>query len=218
MVLHTSQCPRWHYRRPDQKSFTTTYSKVVADKLPDLRAWARNNQHTDGTFTTEACVCVRGEHVKKMPPLLEDDSAWPPAPHKVAFSGETTDAREKIMQVIRLRRGQERFRNELRDAYGDACMMTGCCVLSVIEAAHIKPYRGPADHHVTNGLLLRADIHTLYDLNRIAIHPDTLKICLHHSLAESEYQHLEGQGLKVGQNTRPDIHVLKERWKEFEAT
>lgn len=218
MALHSSQCSLWQTKRPDQKSFTTTYSKVVANDLSNLRAWARHEKHNNGTFTTESCACLRSANLNKKPSLLEDESAWQPDSDADAFTGEATDAREKIIQTIRERRGQERFRNELRNAYGDVCMVTGCQVLSVIEAAHIKPYRGLADHHVNNGLLLRADIHTLYDLNRIAIHPDTLKISIHPTLAGSEYRHLEGQDLQVGNNNRPDINVLGERWKEFEVT
>ena len=42
--------------------------------------------------------------------------------------------------------------------------MTGCDVVQALDAAHISPYLGDQSNHVTNGVLLRADIHTLFDL------------------------------------------------------
>jgi hypothetical protein len=219
MVLHTSQCPGWYSNRADQHSFTTIYSKVVANNLLNLRAWARHENHTDGSFGQEACNCLKRSHAVIKPLILEDETAWEAeSSDDETFAGEETDTRETAINAIRLRRGQEQFRNALIKAYGPACMITGCKVLTVIEAAHIKPYRGAADHHVKNGLLLRADIHTLYDLNLIAINPDTLKVALHVRLAESEYEQLTGQTLKLRDGIKPDPGVLKERWKEFEAT
>jgi len=58
-------------------------------------------------------------------------------------------------------------------------MLTECSVTKAIEACHINPYRGPEDNHPENGLLLRKDLHALFDNNLIGIHPDTLIIHLH---------------------------------------
>ena len=52
------------------------------------------------------------------------------------------DERPKIIQSIYARRGQKEFRDSLRKRYGDKCMVTGCEILDVIEAAHINPYKG----------------------------------------------------------------------------
>ncbi|WP_200883691.1 HNH endonuclease [Archangium violaceum] len=49
-------------------------------------------------------------------------------------------------------------------AYGGRCALTDCEEPRVLEAAHIFPYHGPQTNHVTNGLLLRADLHVLFDL------------------------------------------------------
>ncbi len=57
--------------------------------------------------------------------------------------------------------------------YEHRCVVTGCTVIAVLEAAHIRPYRRPEDNDVKNGLLLRADIHTLFDLNLLGIEPGT---------------------------------------------
>src|SRR5205823_2979542 len=74
------------------------------------------------------------------------------------------DGRRRIQAS---RQGQFAFRAALIEAYGGRCAMTGCDILEVLEAAHIVPYRGPSTNAVSNGLLLRADIHTLFDLGLI---------------------------------------------------
>jgi hypothetical protein len=79
------------------------------------------------------------------------------APH-----GEA-QARERIAAAIAGRRGQQVFRQRLLDIYG-TCLVTGCDAEGVLEAAHIQPYRGAGTFLESNGLLLRADIHTLFDL------------------------------------------------------
>jgi predicted restriction endonuclease len=127
------------------------------------------------------------------------------------------DERERITRGIRLRRGQPAFRNSLLDRHEGRCVVTGCGVLGVLEAAHIRPYRGPRDNHPSNGLLLRSDLHTLFDLNRIGIDPDKLTIALHESLVASEYAHLNQKPLQVTHKSAPDKRALRLRWKEFLA-
>lgn len=58
------------------------------------------------------------------------------------------------------------------DAYERRCAVTGCTVEAVLEAAHISPYRGDHTNDVTNGLLLRADIHTMFDCGLIKVDGD----------------------------------------------
>lgn len=82
---------------------------------------------------------------------------------------DADDGRTKTERLIALRQGQPAFRNALIDAYEGRCAITGCEVREVLEAAHISPYRGTHTNHVTNGLLLRADIHTLFDRGLIRV-------------------------------------------------
>lgn len=90
----------------------------------------------------------------------EDDTSG-----KNGESKNTVD--EVTLQAIKTRRGQPEFRKSLIAAYQGQCCVTGCAVESVLEAAHIIPHAQESDYKVTNGLLLRADIHTLYDLNHV---------------------------------------------------
>jgi hypothetical protein len=81
------------------------------------------------------------------------------------FAPVPGDWRVSAFRQIKERRGQQKFRNILRERYGESCMVSGCCLMDVIEAAHIAPYRGEKDNHPANGILLRADLHTLFDLD-----------------------------------------------------
>lgn len=80
-----------------------------------------------------------------------------------------SDLRERQITVVAVRRGQANFRAKLLDVYEGRCCVTGCDLVDALEAAHISPYRGPQSNNPQNGLLLRADIHTLFDLGLIAV-------------------------------------------------
>ena len=79
------------------------------------------------------------------------------------------DGRKKIFKNMFQRRGQPDFRKKLLKAYDSKCAVSGCDVEEVLEAAHIMSYLGASTNHVTNGLLLRADIHTLFDIGDLKI-------------------------------------------------
>lgn len=120
------------------------------------------------------------------------------------------DARERTMRAIAHRRGQQRFRDNLMEAYRGRCALSGCAVLDVLEAAHIYPYRGSQTIHVTNGLLLRADLHTLFDCGLIAIDADTMTLLVAPRLSGSDYAAWEGTRLRDPQSPfqRPSKEAL----------
>jgi len=61
------------------------------------------------------------------------------------------------------------FRVIVTDAYDRRCAMTGERTLPVLEAAHIKPYGSGDPHALENGLLLRSDLHILFDQDYITV-------------------------------------------------
>jgi putative restriction endonuclease len=73
--------------------------------------------------------------------------------------------------LVAPRLGQGTFRLMVTDAYDRRCAVTGEKTLPVLEAAHIKPYAGDGDHDIQNGLLLRSDLHTLYDRGYLTVTP-----------------------------------------------
>lgn len=135
-----------------------------------------------------------------------------PKEDEVAYKPNEKDTREKINRQIKARRGQQKFRKNLLDLYQEHCCVTGCNIIHILEAAHIKPYLGENDNHPSNGLLLRADIHTLFDLDLLGIHPETLTIHLNNEIKKSEYESLEGSKLRGN----PSKEALVLRWELFE--
>jgi putative restriction endonuclease len=74
--------------------------------------------------------------------------------------------------LVRARLGQGIFRVAVTDAYGRACAISDEHSLPALEAAHIRPYAEGGEHSVSNGLLLRSDIHRLFDKGYVTVTPD----------------------------------------------
>jgi hypothetical protein len=130
------------------------------------------------------------------------------------YDPDGVDRRPLVERQISERRGQRRFRDALREWYGDRCLVTSCEVLAVLEAAHINPYRGENDNHPENGLLLRSDIHTLFDLDLLGIEPESLRTELHPDVAK-EYNRFAGIELACTGNHRPSKTALNLRYQRF---
>ncbi|SNY58417.1 HNH endonuclease [Arsukibacterium tuosuense] len=94
---------------------------------------------------------------------------------------------EKVYREIKTRRGQAQFREALILAYQGKCFVSGSAVRNVLEAAHIVPHSNESNYSVNNGVLLRADIHTLYDLNLLGIDGNGT-VHIHPEIAGSEYK------------------------------
>ena len=100
------------------------------------------------------------------------------------------DQRQKAIAEVVRRRGQAKFRKALLAAYRGKCAITGCDAVEALEAAHISPYRGDYSDHVQNGLLLRADLHSLFDLGLISIDPRTMSVVIATELIRTTYGEL----------------------------
>jgi len=74
--------------------------------------------------------------------------------------------------AARPRLGQGAFRVLVTDAYRRRCALTGERVLPVLEAAHVRPYAAGGSHAVENGILLRSDLHTLFDRGYVTVTRD----------------------------------------------
>lgn len=74
--------------------------------------------------------------------------------------------------MIRRRMGQGAFRIMVTDSYERQCAVSREHTLPVLQAAHIRPVTAGGEHQVSNGLLLRSDIHTLFDRGYVTITPD----------------------------------------------
>lgn len=74
--------------------------------------------------------------------------------------------------LARRRLGQGGFRVMVTDSYERRCAITNEHTLPVLEAAHIRPVSEGGHHSVNNGLLLRSDVHTLFDRGYVTVTPD----------------------------------------------
>lgn len=129
-----------------------------------------------------------------------------------AFSPDSVeDQRKRVYASIVRRQGQAKFRSALLEAYEGRCAMTGWGVVDVLEAAHIYPYLGKDTNVVPNGLLLRADVHTLFDLQLISVDADTMEICIAPQLRETGYgvRHGAPLGLPAATALEPDRRLLE---------
>lgn len=123
-----------------------------------------------------------------------------------------TDGRTRVLTSIVRRRGQPAFRRMLLAAYDARCAMSRCDVVDVLEAAHIVPYQGEETNRIGNGLLLRADLHTLFDLLLIAVDESSMEILISQTLVGTNYEELRGERLMIPDDIglQPSAAALKD--------
>lgn len=123
---------------------------------------------------------------------------------------------KRVLRELLARRGQPRFRNNLLEAYDATCCVTKSKVVELLEAAHIDPHSDGGDYTLENGLLLRSDIHTLFDQYLLAF-DEYQRLILSKKLRNSEYKHLHQNQRLV--SPRPSIVLNKDglakRYAEF---
>ena len=107
---------------------------------------------------------------------------------------------------VRPRIGQGIFRVLVTDAYGRRCAMTGERTLPALDAAHILPFAMPGAHRVQNGLLLRTDLHRLFDRGYVSVAPDyTIQVSRRISEEYENGRHYYAmQGSKISLPSRPE--------------
>lgn len=170
-------------------------SQYLVEGIAFVASWA------DGFFTFEG---VSPSGVKYLGAVMEGADNYVTQDVIDDFileneAGVILDARRKVSRLIHQRQGQTKFRAEVLDAYDLSCAVTSYDAAPALEAAHILPYRGKYTNHVQNGILMRADIHNLFDQGLIAISPDDdLRILVSPKLSGTRYEELAGREL-----TRP---------------
>ena len=123
----------------------------------------------------------------------------------------------KVFREVRQRLGQSEFRSSIMEAYSSTCAVTGCKVEAALEAAHIHGFADSLSNSVNNGVLLRADVHTLFDRNLLGFEPTTLTVRLASSLKNSSYGSHEGVDLQVpeDESLQPSVTELQAKWSDF---
>jgi putative restriction endonuclease len=124
-------------------------------------------------------------------------------------------ARYGAPTLVRPRLGQGAFRLIVTDAYQRRCAITGERTLPALEAAHIRPFADGGLHDPANGLLLRRDIHSLFDRGYVTVTPD-LRFHVSRKIKEEfengrHYYAMDGQTIAPAapSSWRPDSAALK---------
>lgn len=127
-----------------------------------------------------------------------------------------SQARFGAPQLIRPRLGQGAFRVLVTDIYNRRCAITQERTLPALEASHIRPYGDGGAHEAQNGLLLRRDIHSLFDAGYVTVTTD-LRFEVSRRIKEEfdngrHYYELHGQTILAPEDAlqRPDPEAL--RW------
>lgn len=216
----------------DITKYTATYGKsyIKSDKvvpISELKPYFDKNynrnmsiQHLDRLFFSKHYNSIINKLVWNPIFDLDPYDAITDEPSTIvdAYIPNENDERRLVLRQIKERRGQKSFRDSIIKRYGEKCMVTGCSLLDILEAAHIKPYRGEKDNDPSNGLLLRSDIHTLFDLNLLGINPTTLTIHFTEIVKNHGYSSFHGLKLQgITKSNRPNYEALRERWQHFNS-
>ena len=113
--------------------------------------------------------------------------------------------------LSKTRVGQQRFREAMLDRFGATCAFTGPQPPGALEAAHLYLYSKNPEHDIRGGLLLRSDLHALFDRWLITIDPDTWSIQIAPELKRYPgLAELHGKAVRLAENLRPQRKYIQE--------
>lgn len=135
------------------------------DWIPQPDDWAPNTQRGKGYDLTTAIG--QGLWTEVFNRLSGTIVSEPKPPNWVEIPSGYGDP-----ATVRPRVGQGIFRTVVTDVYGRQCAVTREKALPALEAAHIRPFSETPQHYVRNGLLLRSDVHKLFDAGYVTVTPD----------------------------------------------
>ncbi len=168
--------------------------------LPTMRGRIAKYRRKDGEVPDDRAEPVIGARIL-VEPFFWPQEAWLPTPASFSpntVTGRTYDTsegdgrwlwdavterlqayraplpleRRAQPQLVTPRLGQGAFRLAVTDGYGRRCAVSGERTLPILDAAHIKAHAAGGDHQPDNGLLLRTDIHRLFDLGYVTLSED----------------------------------------------
>jgi putative restriction endonuclease len=175
--------------------------------IPIPASWSRHIQQGRTYETSE------GDGLVLWNAVIERASSQPSAPLlALPRYGEPV--------LVSPRLGQGAFRISVTEQYRRRCAVTGERTLPILDAAHIRPFADGGEHVVTNGLLLRTDIHRLFDLGYVTVSNDG-RFEVGHKLREDfengrDYYAMHGQAVALPANPRqrPSSEMLE--WHQRE--
>ncbi len=125
---------------------------------------------------------------------------------------EEAEGRVKLHTTL-ARLDQGKFSEKIRNQYNHACVITGCNIRAALQAAHIKPFSKDRDDAPENGLLLRADLHLLFDKKFMGIDPATGKV--HFKNTGEHYNKYDQKIVDISKASRENLKI---HWQKFQTT
>jgi len=129
---------------------------------------------------------------------------------------EPVETLKSVVKSGRYQQGNYQFRQKLLRLYNRRCAITGCTAEPVLEVAYIIPQTHLAMGDPSNGLLLRADLHILFERHLLTIEPDSMTILLAPELQETDYGMLKGKSIFLPDKEaeRPSQQALTEHFQQ----
>lgn len=200
---------------------------VLPEMLPAARRIAQNltkniDRHKAAISAVQANAASGHPSTASRPPKSAEELARQDLADYIQKFADShpalADEVRRIVADLKARDGQQQFRQRLITAYGGACVISECSILHTLQAAHIRPFGGASTHRVTNGLLLRSDLHGLFDAHLLGIDPNTLEVHFHPAIiASGDYKDFQGIAIQspILELASPDSTELYERWELF---
>lgn len=184
---------------------------VQAEPVPVAAQTARPIEIADVPMTPVTAALTqpatsRKKHTRK---------THPRKPRTNAELVEVRDAGEDVVYYGRRRRNQWLFRADAEFNCFGRCLITQVSTRRC-EAAHLVPHARKGGASFKNGILLRADLHTLFDLGEMAIDPETLEVHFSAEALEDDADLRELHGKPLHPTRNPiNAEYLRARWDEF---
>jgi HNH endonuclease len=189
-----------------------TFFAAQGEELPEPPHWARNSVTYTGYDLSQPNLRPDTEYVQDAFAALQHrariDLAWEPDLRGVSL--DWVGPRYGPPALVRPRMGQGHFKRAVAAAYGHRCAVTASATFPSLEAAHIRPFADGGEHAVSNGLLLRTDVHRLFDRGYLGI-DSNLRLRVSPQLRDHgwngvEFYEREAQGFLIPE---PDITDLR---------
>lgn len=215
-IYKCSNC-KAEFDRPDEESIPVTVFR--ADYA---RSWVSIGGAVTATELEASCYLSRAKQhaIRPVDPhalrqlattrQILIDSLWWKAGGNVELA-EIPGGHRRLTALGRI--GQDEFRRQLLMRFGPVCAFTGPQPEKSLHAAHVIPYAKSARHELAGGLLLRADLHALFDGGLITV-DGNLKVRIDPSLRSfRELARLDGSSLRINPADRllPKLREILEQ-------
>lgn len=209
------------YERDSRKMANAVYSAYseLSPRLgfEDIGGDPRNNKQN--AITTVPVdrqekilrILANAQSMPRNSSYLQLELELPIAAEPLPFIADTIQ-----LEARRVRQGQGIFRKDLLVLYEGRCAISDYIPNAVVDAAHIIPYAESASHDSSNGLLLRTDLHNLFDDGLLRINPKGLIVELSKELDKTPYVAFGGVPLRQRvDGTNPSIEAIEQHFQTF---